>query len=209
MPPNQSLRKAALERALDIRKFEIDLYWRRATYFWTFIAASLAAYGVVQGLSDEQDKTYLSVVVGSLGLVFSLAWYCANRGSKQWQENWEAHVDLLEDEIVGPLYKTVICQPRATGVASFLYRFIVGPGNFSVSKINQLTSLFVTALWVPLLWHALPPFSRDASIDWTITSILLLAAVTCLLIACLARTNNPEKPSERIATRRTTTLIED
>jgi len=35
-----------LEKILDIRKFEIDLYWKRATYFWAFIAASLTGYGL-------------------------------------------------------------------------------------------------------------------------------------------------------------------
>lgn len=37
-------RKFALEHALDIRKFEIELYWKRATYFWTLIAATFAGY---------------------------------------------------------------------------------------------------------------------------------------------------------------------
>ena len=30
----------ALAYALDIRKFEIELYWKRGTYFWAFIAAA-------------------------------------------------------------------------------------------------------------------------------------------------------------------------
>ena len=30
--------------AADIRKFEIELYWKRATYYWTFIAAAFAGY---------------------------------------------------------------------------------------------------------------------------------------------------------------------
>lgn len=34
----------ALQFALDIRKFEIDLYWKRATYFWAFLAVTLAGY---------------------------------------------------------------------------------------------------------------------------------------------------------------------
>jgi hypothetical protein len=60
----------ALELALDIRKFEIDLYWKRATYFWAFITAAFAGYGLVQKL-DEPEKTFLSVVFACLGLVFS------------------------------------------------------------------------------------------------------------------------------------------
>lgn len=38
----------ALEQAHDIRKFEIDLYWKRAAYFWTFIAATFAGYFLLQ-----------------------------------------------------------------------------------------------------------------------------------------------------------------
>ena len=41
-------RTEALKAALDIRKFEIELYWKRAAYFWTLIAASFAGYGAVQ-----------------------------------------------------------------------------------------------------------------------------------------------------------------
>ncbi len=36
--------KKALELALEIRKFEIELYWKRATYFWAFITIALAGY---------------------------------------------------------------------------------------------------------------------------------------------------------------------
>ena len=34
------LREKALDLALDIRKFEIELYWKRAAYFWGFIGAA-------------------------------------------------------------------------------------------------------------------------------------------------------------------------
>src|SRR5687767_7582000 len=100
-------KKAALEHALETRKFEIELYWKRATYFWTFIAAAFAAYGVIQASKDIAQKTHLSVLVGVLGVVFSFAWQAVNRGSKHWQENWENHVASLEDGIIGPLYKTM------------------------------------------------------------------------------------------------------
>lgn len=38
----------AFKYVLDIRKFEIELYWKRATYFWTFIGAILAAHFVLR-----------------------------------------------------------------------------------------------------------------------------------------------------------------
>ena len=42
----------ALEYSFDIRKVEIDLYWKRATYFWTFIGAVFVAYGAAQTSSE-------------------------------------------------------------------------------------------------------------------------------------------------------------
>ncbi|PSJ55947.1 hypothetical protein C7I85_25910 [Mesorhizobium soli] len=41
-----SVRIAALERAHEIRKFEIELYWKRATYFWILHGAVFTAIGV-------------------------------------------------------------------------------------------------------------------------------------------------------------------
>jgi len=60
----------ALASALDIRKFEIDLYWKRSAYFWTFIAGTFTGYGVLQA-SSSPAKTDLSVYLSCLGLVFS------------------------------------------------------------------------------------------------------------------------------------------
>jgi lipopolysaccharide export LptBFGC system permease protein LptF len=94
--------ESALAIALDIRKFEIELYWKRATYFWSFLAVTLAGYFgllVAKDLpSTRQGEALLTVsCVSCLGVVFSVAWYFVNRASKFWQENWEKHVDLLED----------------------------------------------------------------------------------------------------------------
>ena len=124
--PDNFRRGRALDRALDIRKFEIELYWKRATYFWTFIGATFAGYGAVQ------------VAAGATELI---------KTSKQWQENWENHVDMLEDGEVGPLYKTVLKRQKATG-RYWLEERINGPASYSVSKINQIISLFVTVLWL-------------------------------------------------------------
>lgn len=79
----------ALKQALDIRKFEIELYWKRASYFWTFIGATLAGFLAIQA-STASNKQDLSVILSCLGVVFSFAWMYVNRGSKFWQENWES-----------------------------------------------------------------------------------------------------------------------
>lgn len=101
-----------LEAILDIRKFEIDLYWKRATYFWTFIAVVLASYGLTITAKEANQENIIKFqfIIICFGLVFSFAWYLVNKGSKFWQENWEKHLDLVEDNVIGPLYKTTISK---------------------------------------------------------------------------------------------------
>ncbi len=138
-------RELALEYAMDIRKFEIELYWTRSSYFWAFIGAAIAGYGAVQSLGDADIRNSLSQIVCSLGLVFSFSWYFANRGSKQWHENWENHVELLEDDLVGPLHKTTVFNAREGSM-----QWLTGSGPYSVSKINQIVSIFTIVLWAIL-----------------------------------------------------------
>lgn len=180
--------KKALEHALEIRKFEIDLYWKRAAYFWTFIAVTFAGYGAIQE-SAMPTKTDLAVFVSCLGLVFSFGWFCVNKGSKQWQENWENHVDLLEDDVVGPLYKIVLKRPQPRGVPQTVTRWITGPEHLSVSKINQIISLFVTVLWVLFLWKSLPPFSTAAAVNWEYVLIIGATFAACIGFVTLGRTH--------------------
>lgn len=84
-PSDRQLRAEALKCALDIRKFEIELYWKRATYFWTLIAASFAGYFSLASLKTPGPG--LVFLVSCIGLLLSIGWYLANRGSKFWQEN--------------------------------------------------------------------------------------------------------------------------
>lgn len=109
----KEIHENAMLQALDIRKFEIELYWKRAAYFWTFIAATFAGYFVLAGSTKFDDQEILLFFVNCLGLIFSFSWFLVNRGSKYWQENWEGHVDLLENIYMGPLYKTVIEKKRS------------------------------------------------------------------------------------------------
>lgn len=171
---------AALEKALDIRKFEIDLYWKRATYFWTFIGVTFAGYFAIQTSNSLHNRDIL-IVLSCLGMVFSWAWFCVNRGSKFWQENWEKHVDNLEDKTIGPLYKIILS--RNTDDYRFgdkLNNFITGPSQNSVSKINQIISLYMTILWCILLFYSLPPFKFNASVNIFYLSVIFLTILTCI-----------------------------
>jgi hypothetical protein len=86
--------KAAHARAHDIRKFEIELYWKRATYFWAFQLVAFTALGLLFK-DGELANPGLLIIPGTIGTVTAFAGYLTARGSKFWQQNWEAHVDLL------------------------------------------------------------------------------------------------------------------
>lgn len=165
----------ALDLALDIRKFEIELYWKRATYFWTFIGAALAGYALVYKSSSGSDISWLLLVFSSLGFLFSMAWYLVNRGSKFWQNNWERHVDLLEGKVVGPLYKTI-----AEGVGH--RNPLTAPAQYSVSRINQILSVFISLFWVLLILKSLWPISPALEPDYFKIGILV---ITMLAVFCL------------------------
>lgn len=179
--------KLALEHALDIRKFEIDLYWKRAGYFWALIGVAFAGFFAVLSADDTKliNKLFYAYVIGVIGFVFTWAWFLANRGSKFWQENWENHVDMLEDEITGPLYKTTLHRPKGDGLVE---KLITGPANISVSKINQWVSLFTLFIWLVLIWQVLPEFSCAHEVSWRHVAVALIGAVASVSMCQGGRT---------------------
>ena len=147
---DSNIQRMALDRSHSIRQFEIDLYWRRATYFWAFIGSVFVAYGLIFTSDQENGKDIALLITSSIGTVFSFAWVLVNKGSKFYQENWEAHIDLLEDEITGPLYKSVMDKSIINDKEHWIKRILVGPSKFSVSKINQMVSIYVATVWIIL-----------------------------------------------------------
>lgn len=188
----------ALQHALDIRKFEISLYWQRATYFWTLIAATFAGYFAVLSAEHMKDKEFNAYVLACVGLVFSLAWFLTNRGSKYWQENWENHVDMLEDGTIGPLYKTVLHRPEEKGILPV----IEGPAPFSVSQINQWVSLFTVAVWVPLIATVMPEFNCRSSVSGKHAVIGIITSLAVALMLFRTRSNIVEGHKHSISVKR-------
>ncbi|MBS1773367.1 MAG: hypothetical protein JST82_10945 [Bacteroidetes bacterium] len=132
--------EVAYEKAWDARRFEIDNYWKRATYFWAFQIAAFAAYAAIINSeaynSDPKKNPQILFIVICIGFITALAWALNNIGSKFWQRHWEKHIDMLEDKVTGPLYKIVYMHKT--------------DATFSVSKINEIISRFFTVIWVVL-----------------------------------------------------------
>lgn len=181
-----SKKSMALQEAIELRKFEVDLYWRRASYFWTLTAAVFAGYFLLE--SSSSPTIFSSkYIVSCIGLVFSITWYLVNRGSKYWLANWDQHVNFLEDDVIGPLYKT-----RAIRGKQNLLNFS-GDFPFSVTKANQILSLFVVVVWLFLVCSEL------GNLDFSSASNDLIPCVTISLVSALfimylllhARTSKP------------------
>ena len=180
-------REEALKYALDIRKFEIDLYWKRATYFWTLITASFVGYFALQNVEPSKKDEFSIFVVACIGLVLSFAWYLVNRGSKYWQENWERHVDVLSEKVVGPLYRTTLSRDGW---------LIFEPHKafpFSVSRVNQTVSLFITVLWAGLVLRALHLIRL-----FCVTEYAIMAALTLVFLVLVPWLGWPRQKPRKI-----------
>jgi hypothetical protein len=70
--------------------------------------------------------------------LFCLSWYLVIRGSKEWQRNWEAHIDHLEEYVSGPIYKTL---------------YYSGKRFYSVSKLNEVMALVICIVWCGLFYQ--------------------------------------------------------
>ncbi len=205
---------AAFHQASDIRKFEIEMYWKRAAYFWTLITVTFAGYFTILS-SSIHARNYFALMLACIGFVFTFAWYLSGRGSKFWQENWENHLDLLEDDITGPLYKTTLRRPCLQGP---IEKIITGPLGVSVSKINQWVSFFVLIIWMMIIAITFI-LNIDSSLSMTIEKKVLshlgksylcmmpiaLAIITCVMMFKYSKTF--KKKHKSIARKRTTSII--
>lgn len=123
--------RSALARAHELRKFEIENYWKRSAYFWGFQLVSFAALA----LSAKEGRFYPPVVllVAVLGALAALTGVLTAKGSKFWQANWEAHVDFLEGAVEGRLHTTALVE---------------GEVSYSVSRVNERFLEVLLAGWV-------------------------------------------------------------
>ena len=171
--------KAAFKKAWELRSFEIDKFWQRSAYFWGFIAFIFGGYVYcITGESSGIAKTmYFDLYMILLGGIFSVAWLLVICGSKRWQDNWEAHIDELEDEITGPLYKTVYYKKRKN--------------YYSVSKISKALAIVVIVVWCILLiryffdncmmsMNTLPCFTQFK--EFFFVMLPIIAAIVCVFL---------------------------
>lgn len=149
--------KPALEAAHDIRKFEIELYWKRATYFWLLQAAIFTALGFSWHGQSSEAAGLAPLGLTSLGFLTAVASWFAAEGSKFWQENWERHIDALEDNQGLLLHKTA--WVGRDGI------------RWSVSGTNGWLSIFFSVFWSGLFVSQLASSAEWGKIGIAPTSV--------------------------------------
>lgn len=132
--------KLRFESAVEGRRLEIELFWRRSLFYWGFIAAAFVAFA-----TSRTSNPGLSVVIACFGLICSFAWTLVNRGSKYWQEFWEVEVEESEDSVTGPLFKKHgSVKPKGRWLSA---------RQFSASKITIALSDYTFIFWGCLLFY--------------------------------------------------------
>ena len=165
--PNKGMVKAELNRAHDIRQFEIRLYWQRSLFFWGFMVTFFGAFGYLMGLESQTLVSKAGLVVLSmLGSFTAWAWLVTEIGAKSWQRNWELHIDYLEDEITGALHKTTLGKSaqfysistiHRTFIFAVIFAWLVlgAAASWLFIKGNDSNWLFKTFGWPDLLLMSL------------------------------------------------------
>ncbi|WP_284881291.1 hypothetical protein [Citrobacter portucalensis] len=159
----------ALDKAHDIRKFEIELYWKRATYFFAFFTVITAAFGY---LFTSEKYSSFAPGVSIIGIVLSICFINVNKGSKYWQCNWEYLIDKLEVYITGNLYKV------------YFYKSI-DDQRPSVSDINLLISYTIC-----FIWHLMFFISLYMTTHWQLITFwfyLISYSISSIYILCSCR----------------------
>jgi hypothetical protein len=178
---------SAIEVALAARQFELEHFWRRALFFWGFIAS--AFIGLV---NTYPTQPRLSIVVSCFGLMCSLSWTLVNRGSKYWYESWETKVKDNSDEDIKILF-TKVEIPRKRGLWS--------AKRYSVSRLSIALSDFTFILWIGILGYQLFPIKNDELEWWALNDlssiiVLCVTLVFMVLVLCCCWGKTPSSDTE-------------
>jgi hypothetical protein len=167
--------EAALARAYQLRSFEIEHYWKRATYFWGFQIAIFAAFGLLWKASSTDEWNAVTIALAGLGFLTAVANSISARGSKFWQQNWEHHIDMLEDAIEGRLHKMVWLRD--------------GGVSFSVSRVNAALSDCFVVFWLLVTAYVAWKYLEAPPLCWPANSnprAVFVLAVALLVVAGLS-----------------------
>ncbi len=157
-----------LDKAWQIRSFEIEMFWKRSTYFSVLVGALFIAYYTI----DKNEL--LKALIAILGFLASCTWFLSNKGSKFWQENWELHIDQIEKESNSNKIHSVVLNrlDKLWGLDA---------ASYSVSKLNTLFSLIVCFSWLFVIANSLFPLDFIIIHQAKVVIGLVIIGLGCVL----------------------------
>ncbi|WP_111779123.1 RipA family octameric membrane protein [Pectobacterium parvum] len=168
--------KEAYDKAHQIRNIEVDLYWKRATYCWTLIAALLTICGLLfsayfrSNNSGNDNSIFIAIgAVSFLGVVITSLCQFMSVSGEYWKKNWETHISMLEPMFSGRLYSTHLVSSR--------YRSSIAKLNFLLFSTIQISWLAIIMLLITIKSQSKP--------DLSILSIILFGVIYYTLIVLL------------------------
>lgn len=169
--------------AVQARAQELELFWKRSLFFWGFIGSAFVGYAA---MSDNTGPA--AITLTCFGLVCSLAWTLANRGSKYWQENWEQKVAKAEDAVVGELFRKQMPRERKGPFSGY---------RFSVSRLAIALSDFTVIAWLSLIvLQGFQVYGTSVLAQSTRGYFAAAAMATLVFVAVMVVWTLPESKSE-------------
>ncbi|PWC22244.1 hypothetical protein DDT52_03035 [Brenneria roseae subsp. roseae] len=175
--------REAYDKAHQIRNIEVDLYWKRATYCWTLIAALLTICGLLFSAYfkpddlDKRDSTILIAIgaVSFIGVVITSLCQFMSVSGEYWKKNWETHISMLEPMFSGRLYSTHLVSSR--------YRSSIAKLNFLLFSVIQMSWLAIIMLLITIKFHSTPELSflsiiLFGTIYFTLITLLVIGTVS-------------------------------
>ncbi len=185
----QSRREECLKLCSDIRKFEIELFWKRFNSFWLINAAALAGFATTKSHSPD-----LSFLIACGGLVTSFCWILICFGSKWWQEAWEEKTrrfqNCLKKDEFDKNEEGIFDEPQLEKNSTMMF---FQTTRFSVSGIATAVAIVTFCAWIIIcLCQMMSPFSCCGwriSIDCRYAVLFIASLLACLVIKRGSRMN--------------------
>ena len=177
--------------AIEARDLELRLFWQRSLFFAGFIAATFIGYYTVITAQSSAPK-FLVPALLVLGVLFSLVWSLANRGSKYWYESWEFKVDYCE-KLLGAHFFSSWVRPKKK---YWLYQSRL----YSVSKLAIYISDLVFFAWLLLLINHFGQEWLNSFLAYQVPLALVAIVVLVYQLLFKTRTDVPTGTSAELST---------
>lgn len=122
-PTRIEKQRRMLDKAHEIRRFELDLYWKRTTYFSVFTTLLFTGYFTA---SDDMWSPIALLLIAIFGFAFVVIWALANHSGVFWYERWEKYVDQYEIKLGEELHAEKPCPCEKPTSLRVLNNCIVG-----------------------------------------------------------------------------------